>query len=78
MAASFVNLSLTLSSAFPRLKDLLRNRLDGRLTRLHPTPTPDKYEENAERDVVAAALPKLFRLRAGVNFRAKIPALNRT
>jgi hypothetical protein len=41
----FVNLSLTLSSAFLLLKDLRRKRLSGRLTPLQPAPTLDKYEE---------------------------------
>jgi hypothetical protein len=57
----FVNLSLTLSSVFLILKDLRRNRLANRLTRLKPAPTLDKYGKNTERDalaaVCAAALP---------------------
>jgi hypothetical protein len=50
-----VNLFLTLSSAFLILKDFLRKRLSGGLTPLKPTPTPDKYEENDERNAIAAA-----------------------
>jgi hypothetical protein len=92
MGGIFVNLSLTLSSAFLLLKDCQRNRLAGRLTQLKPTPTFDKYGKNAERDAVAAPVLQLIRLRAGVNSRGrnifngllrvpvneKIPALNRT
>jgi hypothetical protein len=57
----FVNLFLTLSSAFPLLNDLRRKRLSGRLMPLKPAPTPDKYEEKDERDAndaaCAAAVP---------------------
>jgi hypothetical protein len=60
----FVNLSLTVSSAFLLLKDLRRNRLIGRLTQLQPAPTPDKYEEKRLRDAIAAPAPQLIRLRA--------------
>jgi hypothetical protein len=48
----FVNLSLTISSAFSLLKDLRRNRLSGRLMPLNPAPTPDKYEEKTARDAI--------------------------
>jgi len=50
-----VNLVLTLSSAFPILKDFRRKRLSGGLTPLKPALTPDKYEENDVRDAIAAA-----------------------
>jgi hypothetical protein len=63
-----VNLSLTLSSAFPLLKDLRRNRLSGRLMPLNPAPTPDKYEKKTARDAVAAPAPQPFWPRTGVNF----------
>jgi hypothetical protein len=55
VAASLVNLSLTLSSVFLILKDLRRNRLANGLTRLKPAPTLDKYGKNTERDAIAAA-----------------------
>jgi hypothetical protein len=51
----FVNLSLTLSSAFPILKDCRRKRLSGRLTPLKPASTPDKYGKKDVRDAVGAA-----------------------
>jgi hypothetical protein len=63
----FVNLSLTFSSFFLLLMDLRRNRLDGRLTRLRPAPTLDKYGENTVRDAVAAPALLLFRPARVVN-----------
>jgi len=48
---------LTLSSAFLILKDCRRKRLSGRLMPLKPASTPDKYEENAVRAAIAAAIP---------------------
>ena len=48
----FVNLSLTLVSAFLLLKDLQRNRLDARLTQLKPLIIMAKM---TERDAIAAA-----------------------
>ena len=51
----YVNLSLTLSSAFSLLNDLRRKRLSDRLMPLKPAPTPDKYEEKDERDAIGAA-----------------------
>jgi hypothetical protein len=52
---AFVNLSLTLSSVFPLLKDLRRNRLSSRLMPPNPAPTPDKYEEKTRQDAIATA-----------------------
>jgi hypothetical protein len=51
----FVNLFLTISSAFPLLKDLRRNRLAVRLTWLQPAPTLDKSGKNTGRNAIAAA-----------------------
>ena len=62
-----VNLSLTLSSAFPLLKDLRRKRLSGGLMPLKPAPTPDKYEEKTNGTPSGQPAPRLFRLSAGVN-----------
>jgi hypothetical protein len=53
--SAVVNLFLTFSSAFLILKDFLRKRLTGGLTPLKPAQTPDKYEENDERNAIAAA-----------------------
>jgi hypothetical protein len=57
----FVNVPLTFSRFFLLLMDLRRNRLDGRLTRLPPAPTLDKYEEKCRsgrhRRARAAAVP---------------------
>ena len=51
----FVNLSLTLSSAFLILKDFRRKRLSGRLMPLKPAPTPDKFGKKTEQDAIGAA-----------------------
>jgi len=67
MAAPFVNVPLTFSRFFLPLMDLRRNRLDGRLTRLQPAPTPDKYEEKCVRDAIAALALLLFRPARVVN-----------
>ncbi len=54
----FVNLSLTLVTAFLLLKDLQRNRLDARLTQLKPLIIMVK---STERDAIAAACAVQFR-----------------
>jgi hypothetical protein len=64
----FVNLFLTLSSAFLILKDFRRKRLSGRLTLLKPAPTPDKYEEKDELDAIAVACAAAIRAFGRVNF----------
>jgi hypothetical protein len=67
----FVNLALTVSSAFLLLKDLRRNRLVGRLTQLQPAPTPDKYEEKYLRDAIGAPALQPLRLSASLNSRSQ-------
>jgi ribosome biogenesis protein Tsr3 len=50
----FINLSLTLSSAFRILRDLRRKRLYGRLMPLKSAPNPDKYGKKDELNAVGA------------------------
>jgi hypothetical protein len=53
--SAVVNFTLTFSFFFPPLMDLRRKRLSGWLTPLQRAPNADKYEENNERDAIAAA-----------------------
>jgi hypothetical protein len=66
----FVNLSLTLTPAFLHLKDLRRNRLAGRLTRLQPASILDKSGKNTDRGASLSTAPQLFPAARRINFRA--------
>jgi hypothetical protein len=65
----FVNLSLTLTPVFLLLKDLQRNCLAGRLTRLQPALIPDKSGKNTGRGASPSTAPQLFRAARAVNSR---------